>query len=249
MALTRPPRKVHHILPLPEPRADLDASPPFGREVVQEVDFLIELMDLNPKQKILDMASGAGRHALELARRDFPHVTALDLSDQLLEIGRRCAKTLDLSVEFLKGDARKAQVRDQFDAAFILGGGAFGLMESDQDNQAILDAAFASLKPGGRVAVSGRNLLFLLRHGEDLSGFDPQTHYFTTTDKVRVEGDTVEEFPVRERYYVYPGLKKDVEAAGFRNVVGFGADAGRFSSRAVSATDPELLLYAIKPRS
>jgi ubiquinone/menaquinone biosynthesis C-methylase UbiE len=226
---------------------DVETAPPMGHEVANEVEFLIELMDLKPKESILDVAAGAGRHALELARRGFGKVTAVDLSDQLIAIGKRTAVSLDVVVEFVKGDARKPMDHDKYDAALILGGGAFGLMESDQENQEILDATFEALKSGGRVAVSAMHLIYMLRHREDLSGFDPQTNYLTTTEKVKIEGDLVEELPLHERYYVYPGIKHDLENAGFRNVMGFGVHPGRFSSSAVSTGAPLLLLYAVKP--
>lgn len=243
----RPPRKVHHILSMPP--VDVRQEFPFGREVGQEVECLIALMDLKPDEAILDVASGAGRHALELSRREFTNVTAMDLSDQLLEIGRRAAKDRNLTVNFVKGDARKPLAREEFDAALILGGGAFGLMESDKENQRILDATFAALKPGGRVAVNAMSLLYLMRHRDDLSGFDPQTNYLATSEAVQIEGDVVENLPLHERYYVFPGLKNDLERAGFRNVIGFGVDAGRFSSSAITTESPELLLYAVKPQS
>lgn len=245
MTKVRTPRKVHHILSLPPAEAEGDS--PLGRDVAQEMTFLIELMDLKPRESVLDVASGAGRHALELGRRGFDHVTALDLSDQLLAIGRRSAEAMGLQVDFVKGDARKPFAMEEYDAAFILGGGAFGLMESDRENQAILEATFQALVPGGRVALSAMNLLHLLRHGKDLSGFDPQTNYLSTTEQVQVEGD-VDELPLRERYYVFPGLKRDLERAGFRNIMGFGADAGRYSSHAISTDSPEILMYAVKPK-
>jgi ubiquinone/menaquinone biosynthesis C-methylase UbiE len=231
------------------PSVDIGEEHPFGREVAQEVDCLIDLMDLKQDEAILDVASGAGRHALELARREFRHVTAMDLSDQLLDIGRRAAAERGLEVAFVKGDARKPLAREEFDAALILGGGAFGLMESDKENQAILDATFTALKPGGRVALNAMSLLYLIRNHDELSGFDPQTNYLATSESVQIEGDVVETLPLRERYYVYPGLKNDLERAGFRNIIGFGAAAGRFSSSAITTDSPELLLYAVKPKS
>jgi 2-polyprenyl-3-methyl-5-hydroxy-6-metoxy-1,4-benzoquinol methylase len=242
----RPPRKVHHVISLPT--LDPEKEPPLGREVTEEIDFLIELMELKPGEAILDVASGAGRHALELARREFRNVTALDLSDQLLDIGQRTSGTMGVKVNFVKGDPRTPIGRDEYDAAFILGGGAFGLMESDRENQAILDATFIALRQGGRVAVSAMNLLYLLRHQKDLSGFDPQTNYLATTENVHIEGDVIEQLPLHERYYVFPGLKKDLEKAGFRNIMGFGADTGRLSSHAITTDAPQLLLYAVKPK-
>ena len=243
----RPPRKVHHQLSVPTGTTEMET--PLGPEVAQEVDFLIELIELGPEEAILDVASGAGRHALELARRGFRNVTAIDLSDQLLAIGRRTADVLGLEVNFQKHDARHPHARDAYDVALLLGGGAFGLMESDQENLAVLDATFAALRPGGRMAMSAMSLLHLIRHAKDLSGFDPQTHYFSSTERVHVEGDVVEELPLRERYYVFPGLKRDLENVGFHQVIGFSAEPGRYSSRAITTDLPELLVYAVKPRS
>ena len=242
----RQPRKVHHILPLP--RLDTEREAPLGREVAQEVDFLIEVLGLRPNERILDVAAGAGRHALELARREFKHVTALDLSDQLLAIGKKASDAMGTAVDFRKGDPRKPIANAEYDAAFVLGGGAFGLMESDRDNQAILDATFQALKPGGRVAVSAMNLLHLIRHSKDLSDFDPNTCYLTTTETINVEGDVTEQLPLNERYYGVPALTNAMDKAGFRNIMAFGADPGRYSSRSVTLEDSEILVCAKRPK-
>jgi D-alanine-D-alanine ligase len=231
------------------PRLDVDEEPPFGREVAQEIEFLVDLMDLQVENAILDVASGAGRHSLELARRGFTNVTALDLSDQLLGIGQRAAEKVGVFVEFVKGDARAMRFKAQFDAALIVGGGAFGLMETDTENQKILDSAFEALEPGGRVAVSGMSLLYLIRNAKDLSGYDPQTGYMHSTERVQVEGGAVEDLPLAERYYVFPGLKRMMEQSGFRGIMGFGASPGRYSSRSISTEDTEILVYGVKPKS
>ena len=236
-------RKASRILQLPQ--FDVEDTT-FGGDVSQEIGFLIDLMDLAPENKILDIASGAGQNALELSRRGFD-VTAVDLSDQLLEIGKRTAEAHNLAVTWHKGDPRKASFRDEFDAALVLGGGAFGLMETDRENQAILDSAFQMLKPGGRIVVSAASLLWLVRTSPDLSGYDPLTGYLTTQENIQVEGGENEEFPLHERYYVFPGLSRQMESSGFRRIIGFGAAPGRYSSRSITVEDPEILCYGVKP--
>ena len=89
----------------------------------------------------------------------------------------------------------------------------------------------------------------MCRSQKDLSGFDPQTNYLATTEQVHIEGDVMEELPLHERYYTFPGLQRDMKRAGFRNIMGFGVDAGRYSSRAITMDDPELLIFAKKPEA
>ena len=98
------------------------------------------------------------------------------------------------------------------------------------------------------VAVSGMSLLWLVRKSKDLSGYDPLTGYMTTSEMIEVDGSGSESFPLHERYYVFPGLAGQMEAAGFRNIMGFGCAPGRYSSRSISVEDPEILCYGVKPK-
>ena len=75
-----------------------------------ETEQLVELLKSkiqNPKPKILDIGTGSGVIALSLATK-FPEatVTAIDVSNEALELARENAERLALShrVEFLKSD-------------------------------------------------------------------------------------------------------------------------------------------------
>src|SRR5215510_8625565 len=72
----------------------------------QEVDVIEMILHLCPATRILDLCGGQGRHALELARRGYQHLTVLDYSDFLLARGRWEAAASGLSVDFCQGDAR-----------------------------------------------------------------------------------------------------------------------------------------------
>ena len=54
----------------------------------REVDVVEHVLGLQPAARILDVCGGQGRHALELARRGYQHLTVLDYSDFLLDRGR-----------------------------------------------------------------------------------------------------------------------------------------------------------------
>ena len=44
----------------------------------REVDVVEQALSLRPQQRILDLCGGQGRHALELTRRGYQHLTVLD---------------------------------------------------------------------------------------------------------------------------------------------------------------------------
>lgn len=56
------------------------------RLTAQEVDVLVAAAALSHRHRILDLCCGQGRHALELARRGFDHVTGLDHSSFLVQL-------------------------------------------------------------------------------------------------------------------------------------------------------------------
>ena len=62
----------------------------FTKGTVQEVDFLVQLMDLPPNSRILDIGCGTGRHSLELARRGF-RTLGVDISAEFIQYATRMA--------------------------------------------------------------------------------------------------------------------------------------------------------------
>jgi len=220
---------------------------PFTKGTGQEVEFLIGLLSLTPRHRVLDVACGPGRHSVEMARRGIK-VVGVDISDKLLAIARKTAELENVAtVEFVKADARDIPYTDEFDAAICLCEGAFGLLESDTENERVLNSIFKALKPGGKMALTALSLLSLLRRQKDLSGFDPQTNLLERNEMHAVEGGTEELFRFHERYYDFPGLKLLLDRVGFRHILGFGCRAGDYSARAITLDDIEILVYAEKP--
>ena len=175
-------------------------------------------------------------------------VTGVDLSDRLLALAVRTAELEGVTtVEFVKGDAREIPYNEEFDAAICLCEGAFGLLESDIENERVLNAIFRSLKPGGRMALTCLSLYNLIKKGGDLTAFDPQTNMYEREEMIQVEGGSEELFRFHERYYDFPGLKILLERVGFRHILGFGCRAGEYSRRAITLDDVEILVYAQKP--
>lgn len=78
-----------------------------GAQIVS--DKLIELADVRPNSKVLDIATGIGEPAITAANRldDSGYVLATDLSPQMLSIAKKRAKSqnFDNKIEFREGDA------------------------------------------------------------------------------------------------------------------------------------------------
>ena len=221
---------------------------PFTQGTEQEVEFLIDLFQLTPKHRVLDVACGPGRHSLALGRKGI-NVTGVDISDRLRALARQGAELDNIkNVEFVKADARAIPYTEEFDAAICLCEGAFGLLESDLENERVLQAIFRSMKPGGKLALTCLSLYHLLAHRHGLDNFDPQSNMLEREDTIEVEGGTMERFRFHERYYDFPGLKLLLERVGFRHILGFGCRAGDYARRAITLDDLELLVYAEKPK-
>ena len=116
-------------------------------------DRLLELAEVQPGQRVLDVATGIGEPAVSAARRVGPsgHVTATDQSPQMLEIARERAAALGLqNIEFKEMDAETLELPEgSFDAALC----RYGLMFLP-DLPAALSRISASLTPGGRMAAA-----------------------------------------------------------------------------------------------
>jgi ubiquinone/menaquinone biosynthesis C-methylase UbiE len=94
-------------------------------------DRIVELAEIKPGDKVLDIATGIGEPAVAAARKVMPNgkVVAIDISPQMLAIARTRAKSLGLDgiMEFRESDGEKIDLPDsttKFDAILS----RFGLM-------------------------------------------------------------------------------------------------------------------------
>ena len=96
---------------------------------------------------ILDIACGAGRHALELARHGYC-VTGNDLSPFLLEEARKEAVNCKLQLELTCCDMRHIPDSARFDLIVQLFT-SFGYFEAKEDDRGVLRKVWSALKNGG----------------------------------------------------------------------------------------------------
>jgi ubiquinone/menaquinone biosynthesis C-methylase UbiE len=119
-----------------------------------EVAFAIQELHLKPKDRILDLCSGPGRHLIQLQRRGFNNAVGIDLSPTLL---RAAKENLEDPRVLVRGDMRQLPFSTRFDAVLCLFT-SFGYFSRDDENLQALREIHRVLRPNGCV------LLDLLSH-------------------------------------------------------------------------------------
>jgi D-alanine-D-alanine ligase len=115
----------------------------------REIDIFGKVIPLHPKDHILDLCGGHGRHALELSRRGFSGCMVFDYSNTLLAKGAEEARRRNCPVRFVQGDARDTKLdADKFDHVMILGN-SLGYIPDEHADFQILQEGLRVLKPGG----------------------------------------------------------------------------------------------------
>lgn len=196
----------------------------------QEIDTFLQVLNLSPDDKVLDLCCGQGRHSLELSRRGLKNVEGLDRSHYLIQKARACAKREGLSVKFREGDARKLPYpTDSFDVVLILGN-SFGYFETIEDDLRVLKEVLRVLKPWGKLFVDVTDGEFLRQNFQPRSWEWIDKRYFVcrerslSVDEQRLisrevitdakKGVIADQF-YAERLYTKESLTKLMKEAGF----------------------------------
>ncbi len=132
----------------------------FTKGTRQEIDFLMDVLQLHPGQRVLDVGCGPGRHAYELARRGLT-VHGIDISERFIELATENAP---VGATFERRDARDLDYDGEFDVVICLCQGAFGLMTANGDDETVLDGMARALKPGGALVLSAFNAYFAVKY-------------------------------------------------------------------------------------
>ena len=117
-----------------------------GTDVSWRKKVVAAVAATNP-DSILDIATGTGDLAIQMANTGASRIVGLDLSDGMLSVGRKkiAAKELDVEIEMIQGDSENLPFEaDSFDAITV----AFGV-RNFENLELGLSEIFRVLKPGG----------------------------------------------------------------------------------------------------
>ena len=150
----------------------------------KEVEFLQRTLALQPGSRVLDLCCGWGRHSIALAALGY-QVAGLDLSPTHIQMARDEAQKQGVEVQFIRSDMREVPFQEYFHAAINIFT-AFGYLESDEEDQKVLQAVSMALKPGGQFFMDTINREWLVRNFQS-QGWEtttPQGHLLLAERKL-----------------------------------------------------------------
>ncbi|MFQ5674629.1 MAG: class I SAM-dependent methyltransferase [bacterium] len=223
-------------------------------EAKRQVDFVTRTLDFQPKQKILDLGCGNGRHASELASRGYD-VTCLDLSSELLSVARRESSSEPCCIHFVRADMRNIPFASAFDSvvSFFT---TFGYFKSDEENIKTLHSIAGALKPQGTFLQDYVNKSYVVENlvpidSRRQDGFEiVQERFYNRTDeriekKITLkENSRVREYFESVRLYTLEEMKNLLAKTDLRLEKTFGD----FDGSPFSAASPRLILIGRKER-
>ena len=220
----------------------------FTKGTDNEVAFLLDVLGLQPGQRVLDVGCGPGRHAHALARHGVV-VHGIDISQSFVDLARADAPA---GATFSRGDARRLAFDAEFDAVVSLCQGGFGLaggagaVGPDPDAE-VLDGMARALRPGGRLALSAFSSYFQIRHLEDTDDFDADAGVNHETATLRTPEGTTTERDLWTTCFTPRELRLLAGRAGLEVDAVWSVTPGDYARRSPVLDRPEFLLLAHRP--
>jgi cyclopropane fatty-acyl-phospholipid synthase-like methyltransferase len=218
-----------------------------------DVDCLVRELSVLPPSRLLDLPSGAGRHAIPLAARGY-QITGVDISPHAVASAQREARTHGVSATFVRGDMRDSPAGAPYDGAYCFGN-SFGYL-SHEDMKRFVRTMFQAVRPGGRWAIdTGAAAESLLPHlVQERTGeaggitYSVQNRYDASARRLfqtstLVKGQQRETTEISQAVYTVTEIQELLESAGWRLVGTYGALDGRPFANG----DRRLLVVATRP--
>lgn len=139
-------------------------------EARSDIQAIVHLLSPPKDEPLLDLCCGAGRHLLVLREMGFSRLVGLDLSEELLHVAAEHLAVADAGseqasncVRLVRADMRAIPYENYFATVLSLFT-SFGYFERDEENRAVFEAVYRSLKPGGRFLMDYMNRDYVVAH-------------------------------------------------------------------------------------
>lgn len=216
----------------------------FTKGTAQESAFLLELLDLAPGARILDVGCGPGRHAIEFATAGLA-VTGVDISPRFLAMAADAARAAGVGASFFEVDARQMPFDDEFEAVVSVCQGGFGLM--GKDDALILRRMAEAVKKNGLVVLTAFSSLFEAKNPRDKATLDPDTGIVHERTTIKDENGADHEVDLWTGVYTPRELRLLALGVGLVPEHIWSVEPGNFARRAPDLEHPEFLMVARKP--
>ncbi|WP_438017330.1 methyltransferase domain-containing protein [Sorangium sp. So ce315] len=220
--------------------------------VRREVDFIEERLGVEKGAVILDLACGAGGHAIEIASRGYS-VVGYDLSLAMLARAADDAQDRGQKLNFLQGDMREMTFEETFDGVYCWST-SFGYFD-DEKNADVLARIRRALRSGGMLLLDVVNRDYVASRQPSLVWFEGdgcvcmdemQVDFFTSRLRVKrtvmFDDGRSRELDYSLRLYGLHELGKMLHDTGFKvtEVTGHPAHPGVF----FGSESPRLIILA-----
>jgi ubiquinone/menaquinone biosynthesis C-methylase UbiE len=199
-------------------------------EAVRLVDLIVRNVNLKNNASVLDMSCGAGRHAIEFAKKGFT-VTAVDLSQRLLKEAKKNAVTAGVNIEFVLSDILEFETESKFALAVNLFT-SFGYFERDDENYEIIQKAYDVLQEDGYFVLDYFSKEYLIKNLIPTTVFSENGSKIIQNralagnrivKKITIEkDDSNEEFYESVRLFTYEEIMEMIKKTGFKITSEFG---------------------------
>lgn len=229
----------HWFEPLAEHMGSAYLRYSFTKGTVNEIDFIVSQLGLQPGARILDVGCGPGRHSHELARRGFL-VHGIDISQAFIDLAT--ADAVDGS-SFERMDARAMTFDNEFDVAICLCQGAFGLMTAGGHDIDVLTGIRRALKLTGTLALSAFNAYFAVKYFDE-AVFEADSGVNHERTEVRNQDGEVLAADLWTGCYTPRELRLMLEKAKMNVRDIFSVDPGAYANAVPSLETSEYLVIA-----
>ncbi len=244
------------------------------QNTVRDIDQVVKTTGIEPKDHVLDLCCGQGRHTLELASRGFRNVTGLDRSRYLIRLARKRARSRGLDVTFSEGDARHFRAQESSRDCVMVMGNSFGYFERESDDIQVLEAIKRVLKSRGKLVLDLVDGEWMAKNFESRSWeWIDQSHFVNRERSLSSEGKRIISREVitnsemgvladqfyAERLYTFEEMRGLLESLGFSDVTLHGTlisdstrnqDLGMMAHRMfITAIGPEKFAARAAPRT
>lgn len=221
------------------------------REAERLVELIAKSLNLQANSSVLDMACGAGRHAVTFAKLRFK-VTAVDLSQLLISEARKSADQENVEIDFIISDILEFETNKKFDLVVNLFT-SIGYFDYDEENYAVIKKAYDLLNEGGYFVLDYFNKDFLLKNLIPMTVFSENGLKIIqnrsvdgkrVVKKITIAKDGLsEEFYESVRLYSFEEIINYIKKAGFTIVQQYGDYLGNSYE---SESSPRLIIFATK---